>query len=108
MILSGRLKKHLLFSEVIKTRNEYNETIETLSSILSTRGEPVSSEVSKGITSDGSDHQKVSVFRIRYNRRVKEGLIITVDGQNFEITSIDATDPTQREMLIDAVNYIQD
>jgi|GEM_PF-6364278 len=108
MIIAGRLIKLLEFSEVIKTKNEYSETEQTLRPLFRTRAEPIQSETSRTITSDGGDVSKIYNFRLHYKKRIVNGLVITIDGQNLQITDIDNVRGENREIIIDAINYIQD
>lgn len=108
MIKSSRLNKRLNFSEVIETENDYGEVIKTLKFRFSIFGEPVQQESQREINSDGSDYSKVYVFRIRYKPQINQKLIITVDGQDLQITNIENVKHRNREMIIDAINYIQD
>jgi len=108
MIMAGRLTKSIQFSTVLRTKNEFNETVKKLIPIFRTRAEPFQSEISRTIVSEGGDFSKVYNFRLRYNRQIKDDLIITVDGQNLQITNIENVNGLNKELTIDAINYIQD
>ena len=107
MIIQGKLRKRLHFFEVIETKNEHQEIVKKLLFMFATRGEPVSNEISKNIASEGENYSKTYSFRTRYKKRIKPEMIIRVDGVDLEIENIDNIDGLNRELIINAVNYIQ-
>ena len=108
MISSGRLRQILEFYFVSYDKNEYNESVKTLSYQFRTRGEQIQSETETGFNSDGTDISGVAKFKVRYNRSIKTKMVIRFEGQDFEITNIENAFGRNREILIDAINYIQD
>nr|WP_136252874.1 head-tail adaptor protein [Ningiella ruwaisensis] len=106
--MAGRLRKRICFYNVVETKNEYNETEENLIYAFSSRAEPVQSEVSRNISSDGDDFSKTYQFRLHYKRSIKSGMVIKVDNEEYEITNVENIRGLNQEIIIDAVNYIQD
>lgn len=108
MISSGRLRQILEFYFISYDKNEYNESVKTLIYQFRTRGEQIQSETETGVNADGTDISGVARFKVRYNRNIKTKMVVRFNGEDFEITNIDNSFGRNREMLIDAINYIQD
>ena len=108
MISSGRLRHTIEFYSVTTVKNEYNESIESLTYQFSTKSEQLQSETETSINSNGTDIAGVASFRVRYNQKIKTNMVIRFNGEDFQITNIDNRFGKNRELNIDAINYIQD
>ena len=108
MINAGRLRQLLEFYSVVTVKNDYNESENTLKYLFRTKGEQIQSETETGVNADGTDISGIVSFRVRYNRRIKTKMVVKFNGEEFVITNLDNRFGRNRELNIDAINYIQD
>ena len=107
MIMPGRLTKRLRFFEVVEIKNEHQAIVKSLVYLFAARAEPISNDTSKNISNDGENYSKSLSFRTRYKKRINSEMIIKVDGLELEIDSIESIGALNTELIINAVNYIQ-
>ncbi len=107
MIISGNLRHKLTFQVIGEVENEYGEMVEGVTSEFPRFAEIIESESRANIAADGREVEDYKTLRIRYSADINAALNIAYGGISYEISRIENPKNQNRELIIDAVSYLQ-
>lgn len=110
MIASRFLRNTVILVKIERTTNEYGELQLSYTNLKRIKVEVVTSEFSSNIVSDGENIEGTKTFRMRYTRDIRKSpdIALRFDGDLYEITNVENVKERNKELIVNAANYIQD
>lgn len=99
-IRAGLLRHRIDFLKVVKTKNSFNESIDSFELVKSTPAGILKNKVVETSVADGIDSIDFKNFIVRYAKWINTDLVIRFDGKEYEIKNIDNPEHRNRELII--------
>ncbi len=99
-IRAGQLRHKIDFFEVVKTKNNFNESVESFELIKKVSAGILKNKIIEQSVADGFEFMSVKTFAMRYAKWITPDLIIGFDGKKYQIKNIENPEHRNRELFI--------